>query len=212
MKCIVLFVPSLGEEHDSTFKHLEQGMCVSLDPSQVSNLFKSLNLSLKLPFNSPDCKKAVEEGFGVGSAQAAERRIHREKTEECASKGSDGLAGEVLSPVGTKQHVSAVQKEKSKTCNGSSPSAAAGAGAQCIGSTTTKTQSAVSPGSELERRSESECAPKRSDESSAGAASTVGGAKQQIGVVGHGSKALHIPKTKEAEDAGSRFVCLFVSF
>ena len=119
----------------------------------------------------------------------------------CAPKGNEAPAGEVSAMRDAKQQESVVQEEENKACNGSSPGTAAGAGAQCSGSTNTKNPG--SPGSDQMRRDKSECASMCSDKSLAGAVSATSGAKQRIGK-GCGNKAQQIPKTKEAEEAGSR--------
>ena len=106
------------------FKNLgEQGMCVSLDPSQVSNLLQYLNMSIKLPSHNLDVQKVVEAGISATSAPAAKQgaQLHRGGASMCAPKGNEAPAGEVPNAGGTKQQDSAVQKKENKAYNGSSP-------------------------------------------------------------------------------------------
>ena len=131
-----------------------------------------------------DVLKVVEEGISAASAPAAKQYalLHRGGAPMCASKGNGVPAGEVPNAGGTKQQDFAVQKEKNKAYNGSSPGAAAGTGVQNNGSTTTKSQGAGLPGSEQMRGGASMCAPK-GNEAPAGAVSARRDAKQQDSVV-----------------------------
>ena len=166
MNCIVLIFPSdLDKEQKRLFKHLgEQGVGLSVDRSHASSLLQYLNTFFNSSSVNLDVRKDVKDIIAA-SAQAGEQRIksNRRGSEERAPKVSEDSVGEAHHRDRVEQHVSAVQRGKNKACNGSSSSAAVGAGASCVGSTITKSQNAVSSGSEQRRGGESERAPMRSD-------------------------------------------------
>ena len=141
MNCIVLIFPSdLDKEQKGLFKHLgEQGVGLTIDRSHVSSLLQYLNTSINSSSVNLDVRKDVKDTIAA-STQAVEQRIksHRRGPEERAPKVSEDSVSEAHHRVCVEKHVTAVQRERNKACNGSSSGAAAGAGAQCVGSTTTK--------------------------------------------------------------------------
>jgi hypothetical protein len=76
-----------------------------------------------------------EDEVSAYAARVVVQRLHiiRRRSEECASGGSEGLAGEARHRDGVEQYGSVVHEEKSKACDGSSSGTAVGAG-MCIGS------------------------------------------------------------------------------
>ena len=198
MNRIVLLFPSdLDKEQKRFFKHLgEQVVGLSVDRSHVSSLLQYLNTFFNSSSVNLDVRKDVKDIIAA-PAQVVEQRIksHRRGSEERASKVSEDSAGEAHQRDSVEQHVTAVQRGKNKACKSSFSGAAAGAGAQCVGSTITKSQSSGALGSEQRRGGKSERAPMHSGKSSAGAASAGVGSKQQVWVNSRGGKALQTPKT-----------------
>ena len=138
MNCIVLLLPSdLDKEQAMLFKHLgEQGVGLPVDRSHVSSLVQYLNSSINSASVNRDVRKDVKKDIKAASALSAGQCIkpNRGGSTERASKCSEDPAGEARHRDSVEQHVSAVQKEKSKARDSSSPGAAAGAGVQYIGS------------------------------------------------------------------------------
>jgi len=76
-----------------------------------------------------------EDEVSAYAARVAVQRVNtsRRRSEECASGGSEDLAGEAHHRDGVEQYGSVVRKEGNKACDGSSSGTAVGAG-MCIGS------------------------------------------------------------------------------
>ena len=208
-RVVLLFPSDLDKDQRMLLKNLgEQEVSLLVDRSHVSSLLQFLNTFYKSSSVNLDVRKGVKDLSAIPAPVADQRtQSHRRRSEERASNGSEDSAGEARRSGSVEQHMSAVHRERSTACDRSSPGAAAGTGVQHTGSNITKPQRSVG-GPEQRRGGESERASKRSGESTAGAASAGCSAKQQVCKDSRGSKALHNPKTKEAEQAGSKYASL----
>ena len=202
MNCIVLLFPGSEMEQGTLFKHLgELGVCLSVEQSQSSNILQCLE---KLVYSSsnPNVQKDAEKNLSADSAPVAGQhtKSNRGGSEECASNGSDDLAGEAHQGDGVEQKVSAGPMVMDTACEGSSSGLAAGIEVRHVDSNTTvKSQEqslaqGAEQSSEQKRGGKGERVKKHSTKSSAGAALTGCGVKQQQCGNCHGDKSQCDPK------------------
>jgi hypothetical protein len=134
MNCIVLLFPGSAMEQGTLLKILgERGACSQVEQSQSANFLQILEKFINSSSN-PNQKEA-EKSLSADSTPVADQltESHREGSTECASNGSEDLAGEAHQGNGVEHHGSAVFQENT-TCEGSSSGAAEGADVQHIGS------------------------------------------------------------------------------
>ena len=168
---------------------------MAIEPSQSESFLQCLNtfINFSLHLN----QKGAEKNLSAAPSLAGQHIISdRRESKECTPDGSEDSAGEAHHRDGVEQHLSVVHHDESKACDGSSSGTAAETDAQSIGSTiTTKSQK---QSSEQERGGSRERAKVRSIKSSAGAASTGSGAKQQECNSRQGDRVQGVPLAAES--------------
>jgi hypothetical protein len=135
MKCIVLVFPDLSLEQENLLKLLgERGACVAMEASQSSSFLQCLEALINSSSHLA-VQKDGEKNFSVASASVAGHHINPDRggSKECASIGSEDLAGEARRKGSVEQHVSVVQSERGTACRGSSLGAAVGTSVQGAG-------------------------------------------------------------------------------